>query len=124
MTPCRTTATAVVMTGLSVAACSTSGVDDGAGGGSTTTNPPVVLDDALASDIAFHVNRDVDPAPTPIHQLYIATIESAGEGDRIAALQKYFHSEPITSALLDAARRGVQVETVYGEDVDPSCESL
>jgi hypothetical protein len=126
MTPSRTTAIALVLMGLSVVACSTPppGVEDGSGGANGTTNPPVMLEDALASNIAFHVNRDVDPAPTPIHQLYTATIGSAGEGDRIAALQKYFRNEPITSGLLDAARRGAQVETVYGHDVDPSCEAL
>jgi hypothetical protein len=123
----RRAAIALVV-GLSLVACSepTPDVVDGSGGGgaNTTTNPPVTLEGAVASNIAFHVNRDVDPAPTPIHQLYTATIETAGEGDRIAALQKYFRNEPITRAVLDAARRGAQVETVYRADVDPSCEAL
>ena len=121
--------------GLWAAAC-TPGVEDsagsggagsggaGSGGANTMTNPAVILEDALASNIAFHVNSDVDAAPTPIHQLYTATIGSAAEGDTIMALQKYFRNEPITSGLLDAARRGASVETVYGNDVDPSCESL
>jgi len=111
---------------LLVPACNTSssGVEDGSGGASATTDPPVMLEAALASNIAFHVKRDVDAAPTPIHQLYTATIASAGEDDQIAALQKYFRNEAITSSLLDAARRGAQVQTVYGKDVVPSCESL
>ena len=78
----------------------------------------------VASNFAVIINRDVDPAPTPINLAYIAAISATGPGDQIVSLQKYFKNEPITSALLEAARRDVSVATVYGDEVDPTCSSL
>jgi hypothetical protein len=95
-----------------------------AGGGGGAGGAGGSQDGPVASNFALHVDRDVDPAPTPINQLYLAEIGATAAGDHIVSLQKYFRNEPITSALLDAARRGVQVETVYMQDVDPSCQAL
>ena len=78
----------------------------------------------VASNFAVIINRDVDPAPTPINLAYNAAISATGPGDHIVSLQKYFKNEPITSALLDAARRNVSVDTVYMDEVDPTCSSL
>ena len=91
--------------------------DGGAGDGAPEAGPQ-------AKNLEVLVNRDVDPAPTPINKAYVEEISATSAGDHIVSLQKYFRSEPITTALLDAARRGVTVETVYMQDVDPTCESL
>ena len=78
----------------------------------------------VASQLMLTIDRDIDPDPTPINQLYLAEIQTTTVGDRIALLQKYFRNPAINTALVEAARRGVQVVGVYGDDVDPSCESL
>jgi hypothetical protein len=89
------------------------GLDAGAAGASP-----------LAHDLALVVDADVDVAPTPINQAYVSAIDSTQAGDRILSFQKYFHSEPVLVALLDAARRGVEVRGLYRDELEPACESL
>ena len=78
----------------------------------------------LASNIAVHIDRDRDTAPTPIHQLYLSLIRSANGGDEITLLQKYFRNKKLNRALVDAAGRGVKVTGIYRDDVRPRCEDL
>lgn len=78
----------------------------------------------VARDLAITIDRDIDTAPTPINQLYVSEIASTVAGDRIISYQKYFNSEPMNAALVEAARRGVDVLGIYRDSVEPSCESL
>lgn len=78
----------------------------------------------LAHDLTLVVDRDVDPAPTPINQAYVAAIDATQAGDRILSFQKYFKSAPVIGSLIDAARRGVDVLGLYRDEVEPTCESL
>lgn len=78
----------------------------------------------LASNIAVHIDRDRDRAPTPIHQQYLSLIRSANGGDEIILLQKVFRNKKLNRALVDAAGRGVKVTGIYRDDVRPRCEDL
>ncbi len=78
----------------------------------------------LASNIAVHIDRDIDGAPTPIHQQYLSLIRSAIGGDEIIVLQKAFKNKTLNRALVNAAGRGVKVTGIYRDDVRPRCEDL
>jgi hypothetical protein len=77
-----------------------------------------------ARNLSIVVNRDIDVAPTPILNAYPEEVDATQTGEQIISYQKYFRNEALIVAMLNAARRGVQVRGYYGDNVDPSCDSL
>ena len=47
---------------------------------------------AVVTDIEMVIDRQDSPSPTPIHLRYAALLDSAGPGDELVLLQKYFHT--------------------------------